>query len=125
MVKSICYIIVSVLILIGGTVAEQIYLDKSFEELKTEVSVIDQKIDDKTVTVNDLESLKNSWLKQKERLHTIIPHTEIKEIDLWISEALAYAEIEKYDETKTKLIVIDQLFKQIPKIFKLRMENIF
>ncbi|MBR1676756.1 MAG: DUF4363 family protein [Clostridia bacterium] len=125
MVKSICYIIVSVLILIGGTIGEQIYLDKSFEELKTEVSIIDEKIDDKTVTVNDLEKLKNSWLKQKERLHTIIPHTEIKEIDLWVSEALAYAEIGKYDETKTKLTVIDQLFKQIPKIFKLRIENIF
>ena len=61
---------------------------------------------------------------KKKTLHVLIPHNEIKEIDLWLSECCGLLETKTFDDALTKLTVVSELIEQIPKTFSFRIENI-
>ncbi len=84
-----------------------------------------KKLDDGTANGDDVSALQNFWLEKKRSLHVYVPHAELKELDLWISEALTYAEYGKNDEAIAKLVVVKTLCEQIPKTFSLKIENLF
>ena len=124
MVKSIVYILVTAAIILTFSFLEQTTLKNNFDELSQEISIIKEKADDETLSVIDLTAFQNKWIKSKEVLHVYIPHNEIKELDLWISECLYYAKEKDFTEVKAKAEVITELFEQIPKTFSVKIENL-
>ena len=124
MIKSIIYIAVTAAIIVTFSVLEQTTLRSSFKDLSAETAIIKTKAEEKTLTEKDVANLQKKWIKKKEVLHVYIPHNEIKEADLWISECLYYAKARDYKEAREKAEVIAELFEQIPKTFSLRTENI-
>ena len=124
MIRSLIYILVSVSIIASLTFYEQSIIDRSFGELRRELSVITDKATNETVTEIDVKSLQKKWIKEKETLHAFIPHNEIQEVDLWLSECLYYSRKKDYAETCAKAEVLSELFEQIPKTFSFRIENI-
>ena len=125
MIRSLIYILVSLAIICGLTFCEQSTLESSFNDLKREVAVIKEKAQNETVDEKDVKKLQDKWIKQKEILHVFIPHNEIKEVDLWLSECLYYSRKNDYAETNAKAEVLSELFEQIPKTFSFRIENLF
>ena len=125
MVKSFITVIVTFLILVGGAVYEQIYINKAFDGLKEEFTEIHRKIDDETIKEEDILSAQELWIKEKRKLHAFIPHNEIKELDLWIAEAVYYVDIEDYEEAQGKVSVAIELLEQIPRTFEVTFENVF
>ena len=124
MIRSIIYVLVSVLIIVTFTVFEITTVNGAFGELSKEVAVIKEKAENETLTGTDVYALQKKWLEKKEKLHVFIPHNEIKEVDLWLSECLYYARAEDYKEAYSKAEVLSELFEQIPKTFSFRIENI-
>lgn len=124
MIRSLIYILVSLAIICGLTFCEQSTLESSFNDLKREVAVIKEKAQSETVAEKDVKKLQDKWIKQKEILHVFIPHNEIKEVDLWLSECLYYSRKSDYAETNAKAEVLSELFEQIPKTFSFRIENL-
>lgn len=124
MVRSIVSIIVAALLIISGGIAEKLYLDKSFSDLKETFTKLQTEIENETCTEKQAKAAQEKWLEEKEKLHIFIPHSEIKEVDLWVSECVAYVRLGDYDEATDKVIVTLQLFEQIPKTFSLRTENL-
>ena len=124
MKKVLITIICSVLLLVAGGIYEQVVVLKQFDEFKSSVSECLDKANAKTLTVNDINELSNDWEDKRKYLHVFIPHTEIKEIGLWLSEATAFAEYNNMEETADKLQVIYDLSKQIPDNFRIKIENI-
>ncbi len=125
MVKDIITIIVSVAFLTGIAFAEDVTIKKSFNNFADYAEILYTKEEECTATYDDAIILQRNWIKFKERLHVYIPHNEIREIDLWVSECVGYTKDGNYKEAKSKLEVIIELTQQIPKTFKFGIENIF
>ena len=125
MVKSIISIIVvSALIFLGATV-ENIYLENSFDDIIIMVNEISDKLENQTAVEDDVLSMQKLWIDKKQKLHVFIPHTEIKEIDLWISECVTYTKYNKYEDALAKCEVVKELCEQIPKTFSVKLQNLF
>lgn len=124
MVKSIVSALITLALFIFASVWEQAYLKKNFTEFKEEAVVLYEKIEAETACEDDALSLQKFWIRKKESLHVFIPHTEIKEIDLWIAESVTLIKNEKFDDALSKIDVVIELVEQIPKTFGLRLENI-
>lgn len=125
MVKSIITVIVSALILAGAAIYEQIYVDSAFDRLLEQALVMQEKETNKTATPADAENVRNCWIKEKEKMHAFISHNDIKELDMWLSEGIAFTKSGKYEEAYTKYVVIADLCKSIPKGYLIRFENVF
>ena len=82
------------------------------------------KVDEHTATPDDVYAVQKNWLEKKKSLHTIIPHTEIKEVDLWISEAVTLVRDKEWEDAISKIEVLIELSEQIPKTFTLSLSNI-
>ncbi len=125
MVKSIISTIVVFVILAVGSVFEHNYIINNFADFNDSLVILSEKVEDETATVNDVLAVQNNWLEKKQHLHVFIPHTEIKEVDLWLSETVSYVREKEWVEAISKLEVLIELSEQIPNTFNLRLENIF
>mgnify|MGYP004654941493 FL=1 len=125
MTKTIITIIVSVSLLFLCSYGEFKEINDTFDAFYTFLEQTEIKIKNGNVTVQDTVALKNFWLTKKKSLHIWIPHTDIKEVDLWLGETIAFTENGKLDEAATKIVVLKGLAKQIPETYSIRLENIF
>ena len=125
MVKSVITVIVSALILAGAAIYEQIYVISAFDRLFEQALIMQEKEINKTATPADAENVRNCWIKEKEKMHAFISHNDIKELDMWLSEGIAFTKSGKYEEAYTKYVVIADLCKSIPKGYLIRFENAF
>ncbi|MBO4572424.1 MAG: DUF4363 family protein [Clostridia bacterium] len=124
MVRSVVSIIVAAALIIAGGIFECLYLDRTFDELTEVYSDIYEKLENDACTVEDSSAAMDVWFDKKEQLHAFIPHTEIKEVDLWAFELNEYVAQGENEEAKAKAAVILGLFDKIPRSFSLRAGNL-
>ncbi len=125
MLKSVLTMLLALFLLLGATFAEQITVQNTFDDFCTVIEQTQSKLSGENPSKLDADALEDFWLDKKQRLHAWIPHAEIKEIELWVSECVAYTQIEDFEEAYTKLDVLKTLAMQIPKNFSLKIENLF
>ena len=112
------------MILVAGALYEQTVVLKQFNEFEATVTDLIKKSEEENITVEEVKNMQKDWRDKKRFLHIFIPHNEIKEVELWISEAISFAEYENYEELTDKLKVLKDLSKEIPKTFLIRPDNI-
>lgn len=125
MKKSILTAAIAILLLVCCAFTENRNVGRTFEVFYDFLEQTEIKIKRETITTEDARALKDFWLNKKKILHVWIPHADIKEIDLWLGETLAFTENENYEEALTKIQVLKILAKQIPSTYLLRIENVF
>ena len=124
MVKSVCSFFCVLAIIIAGAAYENNFIVRQFEEFHAVAEQLYDKTEDHTAVRDDALALQNNWIEKKKYLHNFIPHTEIKEMDLWISEAVSLIGDEQWEDALSKVEVIIELAEQIPKTFEISIENI-
>ena len=124
MVKSIISIGVVIILLLVSILLETNFVKKQFLEAHQATTLVYEKTLNETATEDDVYKLQKDWLNKKRYLHIFIPHNEIKEVDLWISECVKLVKNKEWTDAITKLEVLKELFEQIPKTFKPSIENI-
>ena len=124
MVKSIYSIVIAVFILVLAGVGEQIYLKKTFDCLKDDFTLAYEKIQSENATVDDANAIKTAWLSKKKLLHLFISHNDVKELDLWVFETVAYVRAQNFKEAISKIEVAINLTEQIPKNYLIKFVNI-
>ncbi len=124
MVKTLVSIIVAALVIVGGGIAENAYLSATFDGLTDVYEEIYHSSEQEKCTVGQAESAKKAWFDKKKTLHALIPHTEIKEVDLWVYELTEYVRQGNFKEASAKAYVILELFDKIPKTFSISLENL-
>ena len=124
MVKSICSMVCALLILVVGAIYENTFVIRQFEEFGIVAEELYEKAENHVAVKDDAVAVQTNWLEKKKYLHNFIPHTEIKEMDLWLSETVSLIEEEKWDEVLPKIKVVKDLAAQIPNTFKISIENI-
>ena len=65
MVKTLWTISVTLVLLVGLGIFEHFFVEKQFDELKTALYVLYDKIEDETAQTTDAESVKTLWNKEK------------------------------------------------------------
>ena len=88
------------------------------------LEILGEKSENQSATEDDVVALQQSWYEKKKYLHAFIPHNEIKEVDLWISEIKKLVREEKWPDVVSKIDVLLDLCTQIPKTFLVKAENI-
>ena len=125
MLKSVITTLLAIILFLMASFFEQRYLKKTFDEFYLIIEKTEIKLNGENPSNEDAESLKIFWLEKKRRLHAIIPHNDVKEIDLWVSECSAYTQKSMYDEALSKLEVLKTLAVQVPYALIFKFENIF
>lgn len=124
MVKTFISMIAVAILLFVGAILEARFIDKQFNEFNEVLCVLYEKVDDESATINDVYAVQQNWLEKKRYLHIFIPHTEIKEVDLWLSESATLVRDKEWEDAISKIEVLKELSEQIPKTFSLRIENV-
>ena len=124
MIKSLISVLVASLIILFGAIYENWFIKVNFEDFNTAVTSVYQKVNDKTALEDDVYALQQNWFEKKKKLHVFIPHTEIKEVDLWLSEAVKLVREKKWEDALSKIEVLKVLSSQIPKTFSVAIQNI-
>ena len=124
MVKSIISAVVGFIILIIGTIIEFGATNNTFNDFNQQLKILEQKTQNEIAVESDAEKVYEFWVEQKRTLHILIPHNEIKEIDLWLLECQSLIQTEMYEDALSKIQVVLGLVEQIPKTFSLRIENV-
>ncbi len=124
MKKAFFTAIIALAIVIISSIYEQVYLKNSFDEFRKVTSEVYKKTEDKTAVKSDILAVQNLWIEKKKTLHVFIPHNDIKEVDLWISEAVTLIEKKMWEDALSKLEVVIEMSEQIPKTYTLKIENI-
>ena len=125
MVKSVLSMRVVSLLLTAGAIWESVFINNQFNDFHNSLQVIYEKVDDHTATTDDIYAVQKQWLNKKKSLHTVVPHNDIKEIDLWLSETVTLVRDEEWSDAISKIEVLLELCEQIPKTFTLSPSNIF
>ncbi len=124
MVKTIISMIVVSIIFFAGAIYESNFVKRQFSEFSCVLEVLYQKVDDEVATQEDVYAVQDNWLNKKRFLHAFIPHNEIKEIDLWVAEAVTLVRDKEWSDAISKIEVLKELSEQIPKTFALSWENV-
>ncbi|MBQ8196872.1 MAG: DUF4363 family protein [Clostridia bacterium] len=124
MVKTIISTACVLALLIGGAIAETNYIRKQFDDFNQVLCVLYEKVDDEVAVESDVYAVQDFWLNKKKHLHAFIPHTEIKEIDLWLAESVTLVRDKEWEDAISKIEVLKELTEQIPKTFIISWENV-
>ena len=125
MVKTLVSMLCVGVLLLAGSIFEMNFINRQFDEFHQVVSELYDKVDEQTALEDDVYATQENWLNKKKYLHAFIPHNEIKEIDLWLSESATLVRDEKWEDALSKIEVIKELCEQIPKTFKVSLANVF
>ena len=123
MVKTFISILVVASLLIVGAIYENTFVKRQFTEINQVLVTLYDKIDDNTATQDDVYAVQKNWIEKKKVLHIFIPHNDIKEIDLWLSESATLVRDKEWKDAISKIEVLIELNEQIPKTFMLSWEN--
>lgn len=125
MIKSIISLVCVCVILFVGAVLETNFINKEFNDFHSVLDVAYEKVLNQTAVEDDVYAVQNNWLNKKAKLHAFIPHNDIKEIDLWIAEAVTLVRDKEWHDAVSKIEVLKELTEQIPKTFLISFSNIF
>ena len=124
MVRSIISMICVAAILVAGTLYETNFVRRQFDEFDAVLEVLYEKVDRETAVQDDVLAVQKSWIDKKKHLHIFISHNEIKEIDLWLAEAVTLVRDKEWADAISKIEVLRELAEQLPKSFAISIENI-
>ena len=121
MVKAFYTAIIALFLIVGASYFEQVYIKNTFEEFTKITTIAYEKTEEKTAVKDDILAVQDFWLEKKKTLHVFIPHNDIKEVDLWVSEAVTLVEKKMWDDALSKLEVVIEITEQIPKTYLLKI----
>ena len=124
MVKSIISVIVVFLLIVGLALFEGFYVSSKFNDFHDSLEILYDKIDEERAVIDDIYAVQSSWIQKKKSLHVFIPHNEIKEIEMWLSESATLVRDKEWNDAISKVEVLLELSEQIPKSFKVSLDNI-
>ena len=125
MVKTLVSMICVALLLTVSSWYESNFVKRQFNEFNIVLEELYEKVDEQTAVMDDVYAVQKNWIEKKKFLHAFIPHNEIKEVDLWLSEAVTLVRDKEWTDAISKIEVLIELSEQIPKTFKISWENIF
>lgn len=125
MVKSIIYTLTALLLSLGLFIFVDIYLNKQFDEFSGALDTLYRKVENKTANREDGFAVKEMWTNKKSKLHIFIPHNDVSYVDYWLNEACGLIYSGEYELALGNIEVLQEIAKNLPDGYTLKLENIF
>ncbi len=124
MVKTLISMLCVGIILLAGGIYETTHIRNEFEDFNRVLNILYDKVEEESATANDVYAVQKNWHGKKRNLHAFISHTEIREVEMWISETVTLVQDKAWTDALSKVEVLIELSEQIPKNFMLKLENV-
>ena len=125
MVKSIIYTLTAFILCLALFIGVEIYLNRQFKEFHDALDTLYRKVENETANREDGYAVRELWSDKKSKLHIFIPHNDISYVDYWLSEACGLIYCKEYDLALGKIEVLQEITKNLPGGYTLKLENIF
>lgn len=125
MVKSLIYTATAIVLCLALFIGVEIYLNKQFDEFHDALTTLYKKVEDETANREDGYAVRKMWADKKAKLHVFIPHNDISYVDYWLSEACGLIYEKEYSLALGKIEVLQEITKNLPDAYTLKLENIF
>ena len=125
MIRTIVSIVISLALLVSVSILEGIYVQENFALIEETIQSLYEKTEDGTATHEDGEAVETFWQSHKKKMHMILPHTAVQNIDFELNEALGYLDQGNFQDALPKMEVLLQLTEVVRQNYSLRIENIF
>ena len=123
--KSLIIPLVLLIAIVGGGILEQNALHSKFDLFEAKLNAVQVKIEQGKAVPEDIDEILDWWQREKNIMHTFIPHTEIRDIDNWLVETRSFIRDGKSALALAKLSVVQDIAKSIPKTFEITPGNVF
>ncbi|MBQ3221744.1 MAG: DUF4363 family protein [Clostridia bacterium] len=124
MIRTIVSIFVSLALIIGVAVFENLHIRQTFELFSQALESLYEKTESGTVTHEDGVAVETFWEKRKRTLHIWLPHTAILEIDYQLYEAVGYLYVQDFESAMPKIEILQGMCENIPQSYRFSLENI-
>ena len=125
MVKTLLSIAISLALLLAAALFEYFYVGNTFEKFNSALHSLEQKVRAENVTREDAEAVRMLWEADKKKLHVVIPHNDISQIDYWLGETVSCIETQTYPDALSRLEVLQTICFHIPLTYRINFENVF
>ena len=125
MIRTITSAIITLLLIVGVSIYDIHYVQKTFSVLHDTLRTLKEKTELGTVTYNDGLALRSYWDTKKRVMHIWVPHTPLAEIDYQLDEAIGHLYIQDYEGAMPNIEVLLGLSENIPDSYSLSLGNIF
>lgn len=124
MLKRIIILILILAVVFSLATVEKIAINNTFEILQYRLEIITEALASEQIHIRDIESLISFWERQKKILYMVIPHIEIRNIEVYLYQLKNAVEFGKYFEASEYAHVLLAQTKSVPKTFIFCLENI-
>ncbi|MBQ9118338.1 MAG: DUF4363 family protein [Clostridia bacterium] len=125
MIRTIVSIVISLALLIGGCLWEGAYIENNFALLASTIQTLYEKTEDGTATHEDGEAVEVFWQTKKQKMHLLLPHVAVQQIDFELNEALGYLYQGNFQDALPKMEVLLQLTEVVRQNYTLGWGNVF
>lgn len=125
MTKSYLGIALSILLLVAAALGEYFFIGKSLSDFREQTEIVLLKAQSETATAEDGEILLSLWENQKKKLHVIIPHSDVEDVDNVIAEAVGALRKGDFSAATAKLYVVVTVCESLPQTYRPTFGNLF
>ena len=125
MIRTIVSAVVTLLLILGVSIYDVHYVQKTFEVFNGSLRTLKEKTQLGEVSYSDGLAVRSYWDTKKKTMHVWVPHTALAEIDYQLDEAIGYLYIEDYESAMPKIEVLLGLSENVPYSYTLSLGNIF
>ena len=125
MIRTIVSAVVTLLLILGVSIYDVRYVQKTFEVFNGSLRTLKEKTQLGEVSYSDGLAVRSYWDTKKKTMHVWVPHTALAEIDYQLDEAIGYLYIEDYQSAMPKIEVLLGLSENVPYSYTLSLGNIF
>ena len=131
MVKKWIIMIVLMIFLIAGCIAESIFVNKAFDDLISSLTMLEldlkenkEKVDTDEL-INKSYKIHNDWNKKDKILKSLIWHSGIKDVEIGIARISVYIEENDFTEAYAEISSLIDYLSHYSEDFSISWENIF
>ncbi|MFI3166728.1 MAG: DUF4363 family protein [Bacillota bacterium] len=124
MSKRIIILIIILSVVLSLALLEETIIKNTFESLEFRLNQMDVAIENDTINEIDIDNLIGYWERRKRLLCMIVPHIEIRNIEIYLYQLKNAVENQEYFEASEYIEVLLSQSRSIPKTFVLCLENI-
>lgn len=125
MSKRIIILVLILAIVATLAVCEHKILEDIFKELEFRLVLLDYDLQNSNANINDINEIIRYWEQRRKVLHLVIPHADIRPIEIYLYQLKNAIEYEKYFEASEYAEVLISQVENLPKSFIFCAENIF
>ena len=125
MIRTIVSAVVTLLLILGVSIYDVHYVQKTFEVFNGSLRTLKEKTQLGEASYSDGLAVRSYWDTKKKTMHVWVPHTALAEIDYQLDEAIGYLYIEDYQSAMPKIEVLLGLSENVPYSYTLSLGNIF